>query len=357
MKSKLLDIAKYFFKLGLFGFGGPLAIVANIQKDLIEKKRWISSDEFNSAFSLIKAMPGPVAFMSTVFIGRTHAGFWGGFIAGVMLNLPAFFLMMAFAYFSNQFHEHPNIETFFIGMQIATIGVVLSSLKNLFGNNYKKISFWILVCLSALLFLRFPNLESLFIILFGLSIVGFKKYNSKKLSISGDLFWVCFKAGALVFGTGLAIVPTLKTQVVDQYHWLTYSEFMDALAFGQLTPGPVVITVTYIGFKLSGLIGALMATIAIYLASFIHMSTWFPHVFKKIKGKSWVQDFSFGAIAAVIGPIIVTTFGLAKNIPTSTGYFFIAVLSFILSLKSKLPVWSLIPLSGFLYLILKQNAF
>ena len=161
-----------------------------------------------------------------------------------------------------------------------------------------------------------------------------------------DLALVCFKAGALVFGTGFAIVPMLQHDVVDKYHWLSQNEFLDALAFGQMTPGPVVITATYIGHNLAGMSGAFVATIAIFAAAFFHMTTWFPYLISRLKGKKWINDFTFGSVAAVVGPIIVAVLKMGVGIPLDIFLISLAIIAFILTFSNKVPMWLLILMGG-----------
>jgi len=176
-------------------------------------------------------------------------------------------------------------------------------------------------------------------------------YNFRVFNLA-PLFMVCFKAGALVFGTGLAIVPMLQHDVVVTHHWLTQNEFLDALAFGQLTPGPVVITATYIGHKVAGISGAVVATLGIFIAAFFHMSTWFPRVVKKLRGKVWIQDFVFGAVAAVIGPIIVAVYKMSLSVEPTISAMGIGLVAFGLTIFDVIPVWVIIPGAGILKIIL-----
>ena len=345
------EVFLYFIKLGTLGFGGPLALVSSMQKDLVDKKKWLSHEEFNSTFALIKAMPGPIAFMSAVYLGRYRAGFWGGFIAGVALNFPAFCLMIIFSLFFSSIADLKYVHVLMTGMQVAALGVILGSVKGLVRGREKNVFFWVLVTISGIINYRYPGLEPVIIIGFGLMIIA-----QKRLFELGALALVCLKAGSLIFGSGLAIVPMLQNDVVLKYKWLTQSEFLDALAFGQMTPGPVVITATYIGHKLHGMPGAIVATISIFAASFFHMTTWFPHVVNKLKGKKWVNDFVFGAIAAVVGPIITAVYklGLAVHLTPFLGVLMLA--SFIITLKSKLPLWAVIPLGGAITVLLAMIA-
>ena len=335
------EVFSYFLKLGLTGFGGPLALVSNMQKYCVDEKHWLDHEEFNSTFALIKAMPGPIAFMTAVFLGRKRAGFWGGLLAAIGLNLPAFILMILFSMFFSSVSHFTFIHVLMTGMQVTALGVILGSLKGLVKGREKNVFFWILVFVSGFINFFYPSIEPVIIIGFGLMLIA-----QKKLFDMGTLALVCFKAGALVFGSGLAIVPMLQHDVVTKYNWLTQNEFLDALAFGQMTPGPVVITATYIGHKLYGMSGALVATICIFLAAFFHMSTWFPLVVRKLKGKKWVNDFVFGAIAAVVGPIIVAVYKLGEGIQITPVLAVLAVVSFFITLKSRFPLWAVIPLGG-----------
>ncbi|MBY0416325.1 MAG: chromate transporter [Bdellovibrionales bacterium] len=335
------EVFFYFLRLGSLGFGGPLALVSNMQNYAVEEKKWVDHEEFNSTFALIKAMPGPIAFMTAVFIGRKRAGFWGGLLAGVGLNLPAFFLMVLFSLFFSSISHIKFVHILMIGMQASALGVILGSLKGLVKGKERNIFFWILVLLSGIINYFHPALEPVFIIGFGLMMITGKRFFDL-----GTLALVCFKAGALVFGSGLAIVPMLQHDVVERYHWLTQNEFLDALAFGQMTPGPVVITATYIGHKLYGMPGAVVATVCMFAAAFFHMSTWFPRVVGKLKGKSWINDFIFGAIAAVVGPILVAVFRLGLGIQLTPFLGSLFVISFFITLKGKFPLWAVIPMGG-----------
>jgi chromate transport protein ChrA len=240
-----------------------------------------------------------------------------------------------------------------IGMQVAALGVILGSLKGLVKGNEANLFFWFLVVLSGIINFYSPATEPIFIFLFGLFLIVLRKYERSRHSLNelGTLAFVCFKAGSLVFGSGLAIVPMLQHDVVDKYKWLTQSEFLDALAFGQMTPGPVVITATYIGHRMHGMPGAVVATVAMFAMAFIHMNTWFPHVMKKLHDRAWINDFLFGALAAVVGPIIVAVIRLGLGISLTPFLCALAFVSFIATLQGKTPLWLIIPIGGVLSLV------
>lgn len=366
IKTKMYkEVFLYFFRLGCLGFGGPLAVVLNIQEDLVKKRNWMSQEDFSATFALIKAMPGPVAFQTSVFMGRHRAGFWGGVLASIGIVFPAFVLMILFSLFFKSVSELSFTQAAMLGMQVSALGVILGSLKALVKLNAKNYYFWAIVAVSGAINYYKPSYEAVFILLFGLIIVMFKKYQRNQtgrlFSVVMPLFvftdtirelmLVCFKAGALVFGTGLAIVPMLQHDVVVKYKWLSQSEFLDALAFGQMTPGPVVISATYIGHKIAGMPGAFWATASIFAAAFFHMSTWFPLVVGRLRGKVWIDDFVFGAVAAVVGPIIITVIKMGMEIQFNAFLMLMALVVFVVTLMGKLPLWLLIPLGGLLNIV------
>lgn len=355
------EVFTYFLRLGCLGFGGPLALVGSMQSDLVEKRGWMSLTDFNASFSLIKAMPGPVAFQTAVFLGRIRAGFWGGFLAGFGIVFPASVMMILFSTFFSSIADLAFTHTLMLGMQVAALGVILGSLKGLVKNNFKEVFFWILVIIAGAINYIKPSFEPVVIMSFGLMMVMFRHYSHRSMMFMVNaapviffsdelkkLAMVCFKAGALVFGTGLAIVPMLQEDVVNKHHWLTQSEFLDALAFGQMTPGPVVVTATYIGHKVAGMPGAIVGTVCIFAAAFFHMSTWFPHVVSKLRGKKWINDFVFGAVAAVVGPIIVTVVKMGLGIELNVFLITMALGIFVLTLRNSVPLWLLIPAGGLL---------
>lgn len=376
---------RYFLRLGCLGFGGPLALIAQMQRDLVENRRWIEPEAFARAFSIIKAMPGPVAFQCAVFLGRKRAGLVGAFAAALGLNGPPFLLMILFSIFYESWRHVRGGSLFLTGMQAGALAVILASLGGLSGTHKKKPVFWTIAGAAGALTYFFPSYEPLYIVGFGVLTViysvglrspNFSKFLPKMnlaiLMTSGglqeflygkdvllvteslrELALICFKAGALVFGSGLAIVPLLENDFVQRLGWLTHQEFLDALAFGQITPGPVVITATFIGFKRAGLYGALVATVAIFLAPFAHMTTWFPSFVDRLAKQKWISAFLTGAIGAVVGSIFATTLRLSTSLDVKMiSLPLIASAYFILYRRKKTPAWLIIPACGFIALVL-----
>lgn len=372
-KPSSKELWKYFLHLGLTGYGGPLAIVAQMQKDFAAKK-WSTVDEFNTTIPLIKSMPGPVALQTAAFWGGQLLGVKGALISAIGLTLPAMIMMMALAALYPALQTHSQILHSFKGLQIVAVVLVVKSLFDLARPIYKEKHFQIFSILAlAMTELQLPEpLIFLFTGIIAYSVWSLKNKpknlavgvlpNSMSLASSfvsnthsiglamaegaGDLvnlgfaFWFSFgtvllTAGTLVFGTGLAILPFLQSQFVEQLHWIKATEFLDALAFAQLTPGPVLIIVTFLGYRFAGLLGALFATCLVFLPGFFHMTTWFPIVFKKLRSQKWITPVSQAIMGAVIASLAVSSYKLTQSfnhLELSLGF----ILLFIVLIK-KIP--------------------
>lgn len=369
------EIFLYFLKLGLLGFGGPFAIMAAIQKDLVESRRWMSTEHFARSLALIKALPGPVATQLSIYLGFIRGGRIGGVLAGIALIMPAFFMMIGIAAFYSSIEQFAWTRPILFGMQAAAIGVIIDSVWKL-ARPYKNLtSFWIIALLAAALTFWWPSSEPLVIIgagILGTLVMKFAKGGTfvaqlappfaiaaVTMPVLAQLAGVSLKAGAFVFGSGLAIVPLLAHDVVEVHKWLTQQQFMDALSFGQITPGPVVITVTFIGYKVAGLTGALIATVGVFAPAFINILTWFPAAEKRLSKSPYTPRFVAWAIAAVVGSIAlaVAKLGLAaasENHASPLLFCVIIAVSLVTILKTRAPVWMIIPAGGLLAAVINQ---
>ncbi len=366
MSHKLL---KYFLKLGTTGFGGPLALIQQMRRDLVESQKLIHADEFDQAFTLIKAMPGPIAFQVAVHCGYKLHGFWGALIAGFGLIFPAFIMMILMGLFYSQLVAIGAVKDFFVGMQYAVAAVILIGIKGFSSSYRKNYLFWSIVVIVGLLFFFKLVPESVLIVGFGLLLVGIavlkSKFNSLTISILSPfllvvfdeklriLFKTCFTAGALVFGTGLAVFPFLQAQLVDKYMLLPISVFNDGVTFGQMTPGPVTISTTFMGFQISGLMGALVATVGLLIPPFFHMTTWFPKAMKWMAKQSWISQFILGSTAAVVGCLIITVYRMNQNELVYPIFWIISILSFvILYLRPQISILKVLLGAGLVHLVL-----
>ena len=365
MSRKLL---KYFLKLGATGFGGPLALIQQMRNDLVQSEALIDANEFDQAFTLIKAMPGPVAFQMAVHCGYRLHGFWGAFIAGFGLICPAFLMMTLIGVFYSQIILLSQIKFFLTGMQYAVAAVILMGLRNFIINYKKNILFWIIVGAAAYLFMFKIIPESLLIVGFGIIMVLVYFLKNKKLSNSLSvalpfyflllddkilkIFKTCFIAGALVFGTGLAIFPFLQSEFVDHLMWLPLTVFNDGVTFGQMTPGPVTISTAFYGYQMSGYLGALAATLGLVLPPFFHMTTWFPRAMNWMSAQKWISNFILGSTAAVVGCLFTTVYKMNVNELGLINFWLIfAGASFILYYNPRFSIFKILVSAGIFNLI------
>ncbi|GIL16809.1 MAG: chromate transporter [Oligoflexia bacterium] len=350
--KKAIECIGYFLRLGLTGFGGPLAVIAQMQRDLVVEKKWISAEEFRQTLSLIKSMPGPVSFQMILYVARKHSGTFVALLSGIVFILPAFLMMILLAEFYADYKQNVSLSTFLEGMQAGAFILILVALRDIARPYYSRSRFWAFLILS-ILFIGFAQVhEAIVIIVMGLIAVMYRRLGQATLRsfIPMDLILVCLKAGALAFGTGLTIVPLLHSDFVSLHHWITHEEFMDALAFGQITPGPVMVTVTFLGYKLWGWVGAIITTICVFLPSAVHMLTWFPHAVGWMNRQKWVQDFVLGATAALAAGIILVLISIGQGFTLALVVIPLCLLG--LMTKFKWPSWTLIVGTGLIHLML-----
>ncbi|MBN8542262.1 MAG: chromate efflux transporter [Deltaproteobacteria bacterium] len=389
----LREISLYFLRLGCVGFGGPLALVAQMEADLGD--RWIPKAQFAQIFAAIKTLPGPVAFQTAVFLGYqrgllVQAPRVGAALAALGLVVPSALLMTFLALTYQTWALWKWTQSATIGLQAAALGLILASViplakgLSLTGNQVgaeqmERIARILFVAFGFLITLIRPSLEPFAILFCGLLSLAPAKGKIFSISLIAaattpilvpagmiglsasevhiELFVTSLKAGAMVFGSGLAIVPLLGSEFVDKLQWMTHAEFLEALTFGQVTPGPVVITATYIGAKAGGVLGAITATIGIFLVPYIHMTTWFPHFWRRVSASHQWRRFSFGAISCVVGAIVASVIKLLepaallamdldlqsplanRHLISLTIWFLFPAISFVLTYKKILPAW------------------
>jgi chromate transporter len=326
----LVELIKYFLKLGTVGFGGPVALVAYMQRDLVDKKKWISIDDYKEGLALSQLAPGPLAAQLAIYIGYVHYRYLGATLVGLAFIIPSFLMVLIISYFYVNYGGLPWMQAVFYGVGAAVIGIISISsykmTKKSIGTDYlfwaiylvlavstflteQENLFFILLAGFVVLFWKHPNIFSKtksFILTIPLLILSTgNQFVSNKLV---DIGWFFTKAGAFVFGSGLAIVPFLYGGVVKEYHWLTEQQFLDAVAVAMITPGPVVITVAFIGFLVAGLPGACVAAIATFLPCYLFTilpAPYFKKYGKNPKIKAFVDGVTVAAIGAIVGAVLV----------------------------------------------------
>jgi chromate transporter len=346
---KLIDLIIYFLKLGTWGFGGPVALVGYMNRDLVEDKRWLTEEEYKEGLALAQLAPGPLAAQLGIYIGFVHYRFLGATLVGLAFVLPSFVMVVLLGMAYKVYSGLPWMQAVFYGVSASVIGIIAISAYRLTLKSVSSLSWsairskwllWVFYILGVVVtvvtkkeeVLLFAGCGVLYMLIkappkwirkpaalpvFLLTGTGFWEYESKTLQ---ELGWFFLKAGALVFGSGLAIVPFLHSGAVDQYHWLNEQEFVDAVAVAMITPGPVVITVAFIGYLVAGFPGACVAAFATFLPCYLFTVALAPS-FKRIAKNASIKEFVNGITAVVVGALVGAVIIIASraiiDIPTA----------------------------------------
>ena len=336
----LAAMARYFLKLGTIGFGGPVALVGYMYRDLVESRRWISEEDYKEGLTLAQLMPGPLAAQLAMYLGYVHYRVPGATVVGGAFVLPSFVMVVAIGFAYVRFGGLPWMQAVFYGVGAAVIGIIAISACKLTTRNVGRDRLLWLIFLLTAGFTVWTQSESIWLFLGGGVLVSLirappKRWFGKSIapalaavdlhggpaaSMLGNVDWsllaqigVFFaKAGAFVFGSGLAIVPFLYAGVVHDHPWLTERQFVDAVAVAMLTPGPVVITVGFIGYLVAGLPGACVAALGTFLPCYLFTILPAPY-FKKYGKRPALVAFVDGVTAAAIGAITGAVIVLAER--------------------------------------------
>lgn len=327
----LKELLLYFLKLGTIGFGGPVALVGYMHRDLVENRKWISEEEYREGLALAQLAPGPLAAQLAIYLGFVHYRFLGATLIGVAFVLPSFIMVVLLGIVYKLYGGLSWIQAVFYGVGAAVIGIIVMSSYKLTIKSIGKFNLtsfktnwllWLFFIVAIVVTLVTQQEQVLLFVLAGIiymfvkappkwfngkttnSIVllqvGFWSYDNSTLMKIAIFF---AKAGAFVFGSGLAIVPFLHSGVVVENQWLTEHQFVDAVAVAMITPGPVVITVGFIGYLVAGFPGALVAALATFLPCYLFTIALAPF-FKKIAQNQSIKAFVDGITAAVVGALV-----------------------------------------------------
>jgi len=353
----LRDLLAYFLRLGTFGFGGPIALAGYMQRDLVEERRWVSKSDYLEGLAFSQLSPGPLAAQLAMYIGWLRGGVVGTTLVGIAFILPSFLMAVVVAALYVHFGSLPWIQGMFYGIGAAVIAIIArSAIKLVRGTVGKDWLLWtifgvlaittawtqseivwlfILCGVIAMLVKAPPPLLTratpmLFMSGFSLLLSGI--HGVASVATVGVLFLFFLKAGAFVFGSGLAIVPFLYGGVVTKFHWLSERQFVDAVAVAMITPGPVVITAAFIGYLVAGLVGAVLAAGAVFAPPYFIVLFGAPY-YRRFAQNQQVKAFVQGVTAAAVGAIAGAVFILARrsliDVPTVLiGVFTLAVLMF-----------------------------
>jgi chromate transporter len=336
----LQQLVFYFLKLGSIGFGGPVALIGYMHRDLVENRKWISEEEYKQGLALAQLAPGPLAAQLGIYLGFVHYRVLGATLAGLAFVLPSFIMVVLLGIAYKLYGGLPWMQAVFYGVGAAVIGIIIMSSYKLTTKSIGKFNaqsfksnwlLWLFFIVAAVITVITHNEEVLLFVGVGLLYMFIKappKWINNKTANSFVLLQIGFwnyelntlgkiavfftKAGAFVFGSGLAIVPFLHAGVVTENNWLTEQQFIDAVAVAMITPGPVVITVGFIGYLVAGFPGAAVAALATFLPCYLLTILPAPY-FKKIAGDKSIKAFVEGITAAVIGALAGAVFVIATR--------------------------------------------
>src|SRR5262245_35557780 len=323
----LSQLMAYFLRLGTWGFGGPVALVGYMHRDLVERDKWISESDYKEGLTLAQLMPGPLAAQLAIYLSYVHYGVTGATLAGLAFVLPSFLMVVALGWAYVLYGGLAWMQAIFYGVGASVIGIILISAVKLTKKTIGTDKLlWAIFIISAALTVVTES-EWIWLFLGAGGLVWLVKAPPKlrrsssamgvgaalplaalpgvPVASSGTLLQVFLfftKAGAFVFGSGLAIVPFLYSGVVKEYGWLSEQQFLDAVAVAMITPGPVVITVGFIGFLVGGFQGATVAAAATFLPCYLLTIIPAPY-FKKYGKQPGIVAFVDGVTAAAVGAI------------------------------------------------------
>ncbi len=372
----LRDLARYFLKLGAFGFGGPIALTGYMQRDLVEERRWITEEEFRDGLALAQLAPGPLAAQLAVYLGWVRHRISGATVAGLCFVLPSFVMVLALSAAYLRFGGLPWMRGAFYGVGAAVIAIIGRSALKLTRSTLKKdVLLWTVFAISAAVTVV---TESELLVVFlagGLATLLARSFRTRTLGAValpwaflltgsdgpaplgqlGTIFWFFTKAGAIVFGSGLAIVPFLHGGVVNEHHWLTEQQFLDAVAIAMITPGPVVITVAFIGYLVAGPVGAIVAAVGVFLPSYLFVVLPAPH-FQRIAANTRIRAFIDGVTAAATGAIAGAAIVLGRRALVDVETVLLALATLALIVKTKLAEPLVIVAAGVVGVVLRSLA-
>jgi chromate transporter len=322
----LREVAILFLKLGTLGFGGPAAHIALMRQEVVERRQWLSETEFLDLLGAANLIPGPSSTELAIHIGFRQCGWLGLLAAGICFILPAACMVTVIAWAYVRFHALPEVANLMYGIKPVVVAIVFQAVWNLCRTSLRS-RILPFVALSAAVMSALGVQQIVILVMSGVAIMAIRVPRSLLVLTPGalltgglataepvtlsKLFWVFAKIGAIVFGSGYVLLAFLQTDLVNHLHWLKASQLLDAVAVGQITPGPVFTTATFIGYLVAGLPGAAVATLAIFLPGWILVAASGPFI-PRLRGSTLASAFLDGVTAASIGLIAWVLVLIAK---------------------------------------------
>jgi len=380
-RASLADLVGYFLYLGTLGFGGPVALAGFMHRDLVEKRRWIDEEEYGLALALAQIMPGPLAAQLAIALGYFQRGILGATAVGLAFVVPSFLMVVAISIAYQRYGGLWWMQALFYGIGAAVIAIIaIAAYKLARSTNKRDPLLWAIFGVLALVTVWAQAELAEFFVLAGFVALFARARPSRRQAVAYGLggllvlaiIWLTerwfvnltlggehvllqilvffAKAGAFVFGSGLAIVPFLHQGVVQQFGWLNEHQFLDAVAVAMITPGPVVITVVFIGYLVAGILGATMAAIGIFLPVYLFTiipAPWFKRNRDNAQLKAFVQGATAAATGALSGAVIVLAYRAIYDLPTAA----VALASLAVLWRFKVPEPILVTAAGAIGLI------
>jgi chromate transporter len=380
-RASLADLVGYFLYLGTLGFGGPVALAGFMHRDLVEKRRWIEEQEYGLALALAQIMPGPLAAQLAIALGYFQRGVLGATAVGLAFVVPSFLMVVAISIAYQRYGGLWWMQALFYGIAAAVIAIIaIAAYRLARSTNKRDPLLWAIF--GALLVVTIWAQAELaeFFVLAGFVVLFARTRPSWRQALASGLgglvvmaiIWLTerwfvtltlggehvllqilvffTKAGAFVFGSGLAIVPFLQQGVVQQFGWLDEHQFLDAVAVAMITPGPVVITVVFIGYLVAGILGAIMAAVGIFLP--VYFFTIIPAPwFRRNRDNAQLKAFVQGATAAATGALSGAVFILASRAIYDVTTAAVALASLAVLWRFKVPEPILVTAAGIVGLV------
>ncbi len=372
--GRFAEMVLYFLRLGTLGFGGPVALVGLMERELVQDRQWLSKEEMRQAIAVCQSLPGPLAIQVGIYIAYLRCGFWGAWAGGWAFILPNFIIVAALAALYVQFSGLSWMAAIFYGVSPVVIALILHSTWRLIKLGMEDWLQWAIAVVCFVVTITLQAEVAVMFILAGLAGVFyygtlFRKGASMGVllaaaqaapasgvaepataSVLGKLLWFFLKAGSLTFGSGLVIVPFLEKGLVQQTGWLNQQEFLVAVAIGMISPGPVVITATFVGYLVAGFWGSAVSTVGIFMPSFLLILIVAP-ILARHRNNANVNGFVKGAYAAAIGTILGASILLGKIAIGDWLTALVAAVSLAILFKWKVPNPALIAAAAVIGLI------
>ena len=334
-RKRLGELAQVFLRLGLTAFGGPAAHIALMDHEVVQRRQWLTREELLDLLGITQLIPGPNSTELAIHIGYQRSGWLGLWVAGSCFILPAMGLVWGLAALYAQYQTFPQMEWLMYGIKPVIIAIVGQALIKL-GWSAIKGQLTLLAAIAALVGYRLGWSEIMMLIGLGLLVMGIQQgiENRQGMGLFLGLgmtelaqipspkgvnspngltvFWFFLKIGSVLYGSGYVLLAFLQRELVENYHWLTPQQLLDAVAIGQFTPGPVFTTATFVGYLLAGNIGAIAGTVGIFLPAFLLVGLVHPWV-NRLKQSAWVRGFLAGVNAASLGLMAGVTITLGQS--------------------------------------------